>query len=120
MRLGFAAREGAVGIYALDATRKRGDISGATLPFQFKIEDNTRGQGDPRHQALRDGSPYKVWRFACHLQCECAHSFADDVSPGEDYAGYLRLDVRGIFRQARLLLGRGVSTFARIRVSHGM
>jgi len=59
-RNGFAAREGAVGIYALDSTRKRGDISGQSLPFQFTIEDNTRGQGDPRHSALRDGRPYKV------------------------------------------------------------
>ncbi len=119
MHPGFAAREDAIGIYALDATRKRGDISGATLPFQFKIEDNTRGQGDPRHQALKDGSPYKVRRLSCRLQCECALSFSDHVSPGEDYVGNIRLDVRGILRQARLVLGRGVSTFSRIRVSCG-
>ena len=42
--VGFAAREGAVGIYAADATRNRGDISGESLPFQFTIEDNTKGQ----------------------------------------------------------------------------
>jgi len=59
-RNGFAAREGAVGIFALDSTRKRGDIAGQTLPFQFTIEDNTRGRGDPRHSALKDGHPYKV------------------------------------------------------------
>jgi hypothetical protein len=60
LQSGFAAREGGIGIYALDSTRKRGDISGQSLPFQFTIEDNTRGQGDPRHSALRDGRPYKV------------------------------------------------------------
>jgi hypothetical protein len=42
--VGFAAREGAIGIYAADATRNRGDISGESLPFQFTIEDNTKGQ----------------------------------------------------------------------------
>jgi hypothetical protein len=57
---GFAAREGAIGIYALEETRKRGDIAGQMMPFQFTIEDNTRGQGDPRHPALKDGNPYKV------------------------------------------------------------
>ena len=64
--VGFAAREGAIGIYAADATRNRGDISGESLPFQFTIEDNTKGQGDPRHAALRDGMPYKV-PFALHI-----------------------------------------------------
>lgn len=61
---GFAAREGAIGIYAVDSTRKRGDISGESMPFQFTIEDNTRGQGDPRHSAVRDGKPYKVVRLS--------------------------------------------------------
>jgi hypothetical protein len=89
--VGFAAREGAVGIYAADATRNRGDISGESLPFQFTIEDNTKGQGDPRHAALREGMPYKV-ASALHIYTQFAFFLVQfsRLAPGEDYARYLR------------------------------
>ncbi len=89
--VGFAAREGAVGIYAADATRNRGDISGESLPFQFTIEDNTKGQGDPRHAALRDLMPYKV-ASASHIYTQFALFLVhfSRVPLGEDYARYLR------------------------------
>jgi hypothetical protein len=100
-RPGFAAREGAIGIYALDTTRTRGDISGESMPFQFAITDNTRGQGDPRHAAVRDGKPYKVDFAPPPFPPSSAHrvlasACADAVLSGEDFHRDIQFDARGI------------------------